>query len=98
MVPILIGIVVAAVGLAALLCMTLGRAIMRQTKVVAALVCGFIPPIAIAVLGIIATFVVGWPGSQAVGMLAAMLCFLSLPLCLLTSCALIAWIAEQSEG
>jgi len=95
---ILIAILVAAVGLTALLCLTLGRSIMRQTKVVAAIVCGFIPPIAIVVLGMAAMFWVGGPSSQALGMLTAMLCFLALPLCLLTSCWVIYCIAERSEG
>ena len=95
---VLIGIVVAAAALAALLSVTLGRSIMRQTKVVAALVCGSIPPIMIAVLGTMAMLVVGGPGSETVGMLAAMLCLIACPICLLVSGGLIFWISEQSES
>lgn len=94
---ILVAIVAGAAALSALLCVTLGKSIARQTKIVAALVCGFIPPISIVVLGVIVVQAVGWPRSQSAAMLTGMLCFWALPICLLTSGAMIVWIAERSE-
>ena len=94
---VLAAIVAGAAALSALLCMTLGKLIMRQTRIVAVLICGFIPPIAIVVLGLVAILAMGSPGSQSVTMLTAMLCFWTLPICLLTSGAMIAWIAQRGE-